>query len=112
MVKLYLDEDCSDKKLKKVLIEFGYDVQTTAEANNIGKDDKTQLIYAVSQNRAIVTHNRKDFIRIHKKTPNHTGIIVCTQNPNNQQLAEKIDEKIRNIDQLTNLLLRVNRPQK
>jgi hypothetical protein len=70
------------------------------EASNIGKDDRTQLIYAVSQNRAIVTHNRKDFIRIHKVTPNHYGIIVCTQNPNNQKLAEKIDEKIRNIDQI------------
>ncbi len=111
MAKLYLDEDCSDKRLKKALVEFGYDVQTTHDANNLGKDDKTQLIYAVSQNRAIVTHNRKDFIRIHKETPKHSGIIICTQNPNNQQLAEKIDEKIRTQDQLTNLLLRVNRPQ-
>jgi hypothetical protein len=29
MAKLYLDEDCSDKRLKKALIEFGDDVQTT-----------------------------------------------------------------------------------
>ncbi len=110
MTKLYLNEDCSDRRLKKILVEFGYDVQTTYEVNNIGKDDKNQLIYAVSQNRAFVTHNRKDFIRIHKENPNHSGIIVCTQNPNNQQLAEKIDEKIRNIDRLTNLLLRVKKP--
>jgi hypothetical protein len=32
MAKLYLDEDCSDKRLKKALVEFGYDVQTTPEA--------------------------------------------------------------------------------
>jgi len=109
MTKLYLDEDCSDKRLKKALIKLGYDVQTTPEAGNIGKDDKAQLIYAISQNRAIVTHNRKDFLRIHKETPNHSGIIICTQNPNNQQLAEKINEKIINRDELTNLLLRVNK---
>jgi hypothetical protein len=102
MAKLYLDEDCSDKRLKKALIKLGYDVQTTLEADNIGKDDKTQLIYAVSQNRAIVTHNRKDFIRIHKETPNHSGIIVCTQNPNNQQLAEKINAKINKKYRATN----------
>ncbi len=55
MAKLYLDEDCSDKRLKEKLIKLGHNIKTTQEANNVGKDDQTQLVYAISQNRAIVT---------------------------------------------------------
>jgi hypothetical protein len=36
--------------------------------------------------------------------------IACTQNPNNQQLAEGIDEQIKNTPQLDNQLLRVTKP--
>ncbi|KHD09117.1 hypothetical protein PN36_11770 [Candidatus Thiomargarita nelsonii] len=110
MAKLYLDEDCSDKRLKEELIKLGHDVQTTIEASNVGKDDKTQLAYAISLNRTIVTHNRKDFINLHKNNHNHHGVIACTQNPNNQQLAKGIDEQIKNTLQLDNQLLRVTKP--
>ncbi|EDN66563.1 conserved hypothetical protein [Beggiatoa sp. PS] len=110
MAKLYLDEDCSDKRLKEALLKQGHDVQTTPEASHLGKDDKAQLAYATSQNRAIVTHNRKDFFKLHQKNPNHCGIIICTHNPNNQQLAQRIDEQIRNTPQFNNQLLRVTKP--
>jgi hypothetical protein len=32
--------------------------------------------FAISEDRVVLTLNRKDFIRLHKQKPNHAGIIV------------------------------------
>jgi len=110
MIELYADEDFNYLAVK-ILRKMGYDIKTTQEVGKAGKgiDDKTQLVYATSEGRAILTHNHKDFYRLHANNE-HSGIISCTHNKDYQQLAQRIDEKIREVQQLNNQLIRVTRP--
>ncbi|MCK5521947.1 MAG: hypothetical protein KAI83_02330, partial [Thiomargarita sp.] len=54
-------------------------------------------------------YNHKDFYRLHANNE-HSGIISCTHNKDYQQLAQRIDEKMREVQQLNNQLIRVTRP--
>jgi hypothetical protein len=43
----------------------GFDVLTTREAHNLGQCDSFQLLFATTQQRAVLTHNRRDFEALH-----------------------------------------------
>jgi hypothetical protein len=66
--------------------------------------------FAAHDDRAILTLNRKHFIRLHREQTPHAGIIVCTFDPDFFGQAERIDEAIRSIDDFRGRLIRVNRP--
>ena len=70
MMKLYADEDFKYLAVK-TLKEMGYDIKTTQEIGKAGQgiDDKAQLDYATSEGRAILTHNHKDFYKLHTINP-------------------------------------------
>jgi hypothetical protein len=61
--------------------------------------------------RALLTINRKHFIRLHKKQSNHTGIIVCSFDPDFNAQAHRIHTAIESQSQLAGQLIRINRPQ-
>jgi hypothetical protein len=83
-ITLYLDEDIP-LALALSLSNRGVDVVTTQAAGNIGKSDREQLTFAAGQGRALLTHNKKDFILLHQECVNsgvaHSGIIVSDQVP-------------------------------
>lgn len=112
MARLYVDENFPLKAVH-ALRELGHDVLTTLEAGNAnqGITDSDVLAYAVSTGRVVATFNRRDFIRLHLASPIHAGVVVCTQDANPIQLAKRIDQAIDDRQDLTNQLLRVNRPQ-
>ena len=56
IARLYFDED-ADVRLAEALRQRGYDVETTVEAGLLEASDEEQLAYAVSRQRALVTHN-------------------------------------------------------
>ena len=62
-IELYLDEDVS-VFIAELLRVRGFTVQTTQEAGRKQVEDETQLAYAVSRQRAVLTHNRDDFARL------------------------------------------------
>jgi len=78
-VKLYLDEDI-DINLAVRLGGYGYSVVTTLEVGNLGNADEKQLEYAAHNGRLILTHNRRDFRRLHRvwmlRAQHHCGVIV------------------------------------
>ena len=62
------------------LQRLGHDVLTAFEddrANQKVTDEKV-LERATELGRALLTFNRLDFKRLHKKEPNHFGIVICT----------------------------------
>lgn len=59
-IELYLDEDV-DILVTDLLPARGFTVVTTREASQLGKDDASQLGYAVAHEYAFLTHNRADF---------------------------------------------------
>jgi hypothetical protein len=62
-IELYLDEDV-DVLIADLVRARGFAATTTQEAGNIGKGDEEQLDYAVSQQKALFTHNREDFEKL------------------------------------------------
>jgi len=80
-VKIYLDEDVRPL-LAEVLRSRGYDAVSCVERGFFGLSDKEQLNIAIKERRAILTHNIKDFVQLHKKLEGaHFGIILSDQIP-------------------------------
>jgi hypothetical protein len=88
MLKLYANENFP---LETVLIlrNLGYDILTTHEMgkSNLSIPDEEVLTFALTENRAILTINRKDFMRLHRLNPIRSGIIVCTKNDDFKNFA-------------------------
>ncbi|WP_295621453.1 DUF5615 family PIN-like protein [Chamaesiphon sp. GL140_3_metabinner_50] len=83
MARLYMDEQFP-KVVSQLLREMGHDVLTVQEAGkgNLGIPDEDVLSFAIGEDRAVVTLNRDNFVRLHRADAQHCGIIVCTNDPN------------------------------
>jgi predicted nuclease of predicted toxin-antitoxin system len=114
MALLYADEQFP-RIVVELLRALGHDVLTVQEARNanLGIPDEDVLAFAVTNERAVLTLNRIDFIRLHASQPNHAGIIVCKDDQQNRQrMATRISEAISNLETLRGMLVRVNRPSR
>ena len=109
MARLYADEQFPFPVVA-LLRNFGHDALTIQEAGNAGDDDPEVLAFAVNNDRAVMTQNRRHFIRLHAQRPNHVGIIVCTDKKNLERLATRINDAIAGEENLRGKLIRVNRP--
>jgi predicted nuclease of predicted toxin-antitoxin system len=111
MASFYADEQFPFQ-VTELLRNLGHDVLTVQEAGNANQrilDDQV-LAFAVGQERSILTINRIDFIRLHRRDNQHFGIVVCTNNRNWEQFAARIDEAVRAEESLRGKLIRVVRP--
>ena len=68
------------------------------------------LTFAITENRAVITLNRYDFIRLHRLNSDHCGIVVCTNDTDRQRMATRISEAIAPHESLQGKLIRVVRP--
>jgi len=95
------------------LRSLGHDVLTVAEAGLAGRSvpDEEVLAFASREERALLTLNRRDFIRLHGRSSEHAGIIVCTLDADSEGQAQRIHEAILGSVELRGKLIRVNRPQ-
>jgi predicted nuclease of predicted toxin-antitoxin system len=111
MARFYADEQFPFPVVELLRI-LGHDVLTVQEAGNAdqGIPDNEVLAFATSEERSILTINRVDFIRLHRRDSNHFGIIVCTNNRNWEQFAARIDEAVTAEEPLEGKLIRVVRP--
>ena len=80
-IDLYLDEDV-DVLVAELLRARGF-VALTQEAGRLGSTDEQQLLYAISERQALLTHNRTDFERLatasYAAARKHYGIIIATR---------------------------------
>ena len=111
MARFYADEQFP-KRVVELLRSLGHDVLTVQEAGNANQKipDEEVLAFAVSVDRAILTLNRRHFIRLHTLQPDYAGIIVCKDDSNREMLALRINEAVANRESVRSLLIRVNRP--
>lgn len=83
-IALYFDED-TEVEIPLRLAGRGWDVNWAQEAGTLRYSDQDQIALAVSQRRAIVTHNRRDFERLHAEYLDtgrtHYGIIIARFRP-------------------------------
>ena len=110
MARLYSNENFPLPVVEE-LRRLGHNVLTVLEAGKaeLAIADDEVLIFTMSLERAVLTLNRKHFIRLHKDFPAHFGIIVCTYDPDFIFQAGRIHATIQLQEQLEGQLLRVNR---
>ena len=109
MARIYANENMP-LPVVLALKELGHDVLTTTDAGKAGiaESDESVLDFSIKEKRILITLNRKHFIRLHKKVPEHYGIIVCSFDINFPWLANKVDKLLQK-QLIHGLLLRVNR---
>ncbi len=108
MALLYADEDF-DFVVVGALRRIGHDVLTVQEAQRRGGSDAQVLADVTSAGRAVLTHNRWDFARLHRLNQAHAGIISCTRDDDADALAGRIDQAITAAGNLPGQHLRIDR---
>jgi hypothetical protein len=105
----------ADELFPRVVVEFLrlmihniLTVQAAGKENPKNPGEKV-LAFAVSENRAVLTLNRRYFIRLHSLQSDHAGIIVCKPDHDLAIMAANINEAISSLATLTNQLIRVYR---
>jgi hypothetical protein len=111
MARFYSNENFPQLSVKK-LRELGHDVVTALEAGNANRRiaDEAVLRHAISANRAVLTINRKHFVKLHNGVPAHGGIVVCSIDSDFEGQAGRIHEAVSQYADLSGVLIRVNRP--
>lgn len=79
-IRLLLDEDVWPG-LAEALRKAGYDAVSVHEFGQLGFSDTAQLDFAIAENRAIISHNIRDFVPLAQAyaqdSISHSGIIVA-----------------------------------
>jgi hypothetical protein len=109
-MRLYADEDFP-LAVAEELRRLGHDVLTAQEDSRRGIPDPDLLARAHTLGRALLTHNRRHFERLHREGTPHSGILSATQDPHHAAaLAARIHAVLADLAP-GRWCLRVNRPQ-
>ncbi len=88
-LRLFLDEDVHTA-LAVALRKRGHDAVHALEEKRLGLPDESQLNFAASEDRLLVSFNVGDFVRLHNRWVTegreHAGIIVSKQLPVGESL--------------------------
>lgn len=110
MLRLYADEQFP-WPVGQRLRALGYDILTAHEAGQANQriPDEQVLAFATADDRAVISQNRRDFIRLHKQNPNHAGIVVCSKNLDWDGFATTIHQTLGNYEKLAGELVRITK---
>ena len=110
MARLYADENVPLEVVER-LRALGHDVLTAHEAGQANQriEDDAVLRFAAGINRSVLTINRKDFKRLHRELPTHSGIVICTESRDYPAFAGRIDTAITEAGDFANRLLKIVR---
>jgi hypothetical protein len=110
---LYADENFPYPAVEALRL-LGHDVLTTREAGQSGRaiPDEAVLAFAHAQRRALLTHNRKHFRKLHTAGHAHSGLILCTADPDFDALANRVHSALLGTSDISGKLLHVNRPRR
>ena len=111
MARLYANENFPFLAVAE-LRRLGHDVLTVNETGkaNRATPDCEILAFAIAEERAELTLNRKHFVALHTSTAHHAGIIVCTVDADFGGQARRIHAELSLRGDLRGQLIRVNRP--
>lgn len=109
---LYFDENF-DRRAVEELRALGYDCLTVQEDGKGGRgySDSRVLQDAAALGRVVVTHDRRDYRRLHwsGEIP-HRGIVLCTSDSDPWRLAANIHAALSNQATMDGELINVYRP--
>lgn len=100
-VRLYFDEDVAVGVVDNLRTR-GFDVLSVREVPMLRRSDDEQLAFAISQRRAIVTHNRIDFEERHaamqRAGQEHFGVIIAKRRSSDGEVVARL---LRLLDSMT-----------
>lgn len=108
-MKIYLDDDSANPVLVQRLAREGHDVVIPADVGNMGQKDPNHFMFAIRNDRVLLTHNHDDFELLHRLVilvgGHHPGLLtVRRDNDPTRDLTPK------RIVQATRKLLTANVP--
>jgi hypothetical protein len=111
MARFYANENFPLPIVER-LRQLGHDVTTVRETGKGSQQtpDEVVLQMATADRRAVLTLNRKHFVRLHHTSRHHAGIVACTVDADFEGQAQRIHDAVAGVEELAGLLLRVNRP--
>lgn len=109
MAGLYADENFPLPVVEE-LRRLGFAVVTMYEDGKANQSltDEEVLSIASGKQSALLTLNRRHFIQLHRQQSKHSGIIVCTFDPDFIGQAQRIADALKKGS--ANSLIRINRP--
>jgi hypothetical protein len=105
---LYADEDFS-WPVVVVLQALGHDIVTAQQDGRRSAADSIILARAHSLGRAVLTHNRRHFERLHRQGADHTGITSARRDDDPSALGLRIHAALAGLAP-GRWCIRVNRP--
>lgn len=110
MPGLYADENFPLPVIEE-LRRLGFDVLTMYEDDKANQSltDEAVLSIASDKQRVLLTANRRHFIQLHRRQPNHKGVIACTFDPDFIGQAQRIADALENEPELAGQLIRIYR---
>jgi len=110
VARLYANENFP-RPVVEALRRLGHEVLTIQETGRGEQavSDEEVLSFATGDQRAVLTLNRRHFVRLHSTNAAHAGIIVCSFDPDFAAQAHRIDLALSEAPELTGALLRINR---
>jgi predicted nuclease of predicted toxin-antitoxin system len=111
LARLLADENFPQPAVGE-LRRLGHEVVTVQDVGRAGQawPDAEVLEFARSESRAVVTLNRRDFLRLHHENPAHGGLVLCTFDSDFLGQAQRIHEVVSAAGELSGKVFRVNRP--
>ena len=111
MARLYANENFPLPAVEE-LRRLGHDVLTIQEVGKADRStpDEEVLAFSSAERRVLLTLNRRHFINLHHQQPGHAGIVVCSFDPDFAALANRVHSAIEAQTDLSNQLVRINRP--
>ena len=92
-IHLYFDEDVP-LGIVRNLRTRGFDVLSAHEVQMRNQPDDEQMLYAVSQHRALVTHNRADFELRHRQFLEaglkHYGVVIAKRRREDREVVARL----------------------
>lgn len=113
MVRRYADENVPLPVVEE-LRRLGHDVLTILEDGKANRryPDAAVLQDAMALGRVLVTLNRRHFRRLHAEGAVHTGIVLCTFDPDFEGQTRRIHSRLAEAESVSGQLALVNRPSR
>ncbi len=110
MARLLADENFPLPVVER-LRQLGHEVLTLQDAGqaNQSLSDVAVLHLARTEGRALLTMNRRHFVRLHGASSGHAGIVVCAVDLDFAAQAERIHQAIASLVSLDGVLIRIDR---